>query len=377
MGIDYGVNSPSSPLYLISRRPQIHANPPPPLPPPPRHPHTISLTHPLTSVASTRPQPTFLQARALSTLGFTSFDAGSRNRNESGAVLTNQCFYLSLAASALTHGIRHWKQGPGRAFATSAPGRGDRLQDIAGGDLFRAGGDLFRDGEGGWGGVACRGDTGGGHSSGAGCGGHGGGRGERGEIGGEGDNGGGGIGEGGGGGGSDGGGGWDGSGAASSDTAGGHRVARGAAPACASPLHQLALYYKRVLEQAVLRAHPEWAGSHVGEEVRLRAPPAAARPSCAYHSQCNSQSIPNVHCPRPNPPPTLSDVFCHGVRLSTPLSHLALPSLPPPRALRLFTQFKIDPGHLSRTGASLLRLSMLRSTLAHASVAPCRRSFRC
>lgn len=225
--------------------------------------------------------------------------------------------------------------------------------------------------------MARRGDAGGGHSSGADCGGHGGGRGERGEIGGEGDNCGGGIGEGGGGGGSDGGGGWDGSGGASSDTAGGHRVARGAAPAGASPLHQLALYYKRVLEQAVLRAHPEWAGSHVGEEVRLRAPPAAALPSCAFHSQCISQSAPNGLCPRPDPPPTLSDVFCHGVRLSSPLSHLALSLLPPPHALRLFTPFKVHLVHLSRTGASLLRLSVLRSTLAHAPVAPGRRSLRC
>ena len=35
-----------------------------------------------------------------------------------------------------------------------------------------------------------------------------------------------------------------------------------------SLLHETALHLKRVIEAAVLRAHPEWAGSRVGEDVQ-------------------------------------------------------------------------------------------------------------
>jgi len=36
----------------------------------------------------------------------------------------------------------------------------------------------------------------------------------------------------------------------------------------ASPLRQMALRLKRIMEAAVLRAHPEWGGSRVGDEVQ-------------------------------------------------------------------------------------------------------------
>ena len=108
------------------------------------------------------------QSHAAQSLGLETLDVGASNRNERGATLSNQCFYLSLACSYLgaeaAHSIR----------------RGVGVGVAAGGWPWST--------KGGAGGV--------------------------------------------------------------------------------SLLHETALHLKRVIEAAVLRSHPEWGGSRVGEEVQ-------------------------------------------------------------------------------------------------------------
>eukprot|EP00966_Prymnesium_polylepis_P012976 299114-Prymnesium_polylepis.1 len=44
----------------------------------------------------------------------------------------------------------------------------------------------------------------------------------------------------------------------------------------AAVLEETALHLKRVIEAAVLRAHPEWAGKSVGEDIEVPHTPACA-----------------------------------------------------------------------------------------------------
>mmetsp|Transcript_29827 Transcript_29827/g.91526 ORF Transcript_29827/g.91526 Transcript_29827/m.91526 type:complete len:536 (+) Transcript_29827:568-2175(+) len=111
------------------------------------------------------------QARALSHLQLSVYDAGSCNHNEAGVVLNNQCFYLSLAAASLSKKWSHDREKECNVGGMSVLRNRSADSDGRETDQTRS-------------------------------------------------------------------------------------------------LHTLALIFKRTVEQAVLRAHPEWAGSHVGEEVQ-------------------------------------------------------------------------------------------------------------
>ena len=112
-------------------------------------------------------------------------------------------------------------------------------------------------------------------------------------------------------------------------------------------LHTLALIFKRTVEQAVLRAHPEWAGSHVGEEVSA----LCAANVCEFPTRVRMLSTQDVDI--------RSQLLC--AKNQCILS-------------RVYTC-------MTRAGTGLLRLPLLRPALANLAVSYCgrylRRRIRC